>query len=250
MTLLHLSLGADPDDRGYRVYRAGSHRIVVEPSDLTVTAGGVALVDRTLHTSAFSAGATLGTLAIEVRSAGGSAQGVLDEVVGAVADVEPRPPVPASPEVPPDRRLSVCSSPGRCVPEVGVVEQDVTPLGVEGDLAGHPLESERDALGPAEMASREQAEESVRRGGRIEVDGEGNPGPDVQMGSGLVVGVPADARVSRTRVRPGVLVHDAKLLVVEQPGVRTEEPLRHVDQRRVVDPPRSARAEATVAKQT
>jgi len=60
--LLHLSLGADPDDRGYRVYRAGSHRIVVEPSHLTVTAGGVALVDRTLHSSAFSAGATLGTL--------------------------------------------------------------------------------------------------------------------------------------------------------------------------------------------
>src|SRR5664280_853746 len=167
---------------------------------------------------------------------GCSAEGVLHEVIRPVPDVQFVTAVPTAAEVAADGRLAVGGSPGRAMPEVGVVEQDITPLLVDSDLTGNPLEPERDALGTAEMASREQAEESVGRGGRIEVDGEGNPGPDVQMGSGLVVGVPADARVSRTRVRPGVLVHDAKLLVVEQPGVRTEEPLRHVDQRRVVDP--------------
>src|SRR5664280_679614 len=166
---------------------------------------------------------------------GCSAEGVLHEVIRPVPDVQFVTAVPTAAEVAADGRLAVGGSPGRAMPEVGVVEQDITPLLVDSDLTGNPLEPERDALGTAEMASREQAEESVGRGGRIEVDGEGNPGPDVQMGSGLVVGVPADARVSRTKVRPGVLVDHAELLVVEEPGTGAEEPCGQLNEGRVMD---------------
>jgi hypothetical protein len=49
------------------------------------------------------------------------------------------------------------------VPQVGVVEEDIAPLLVQGDLPWDPLEAEGDALDPAEVAAREHAEESVGR---------------------------------------------------------------------------------------
>jgi hypothetical protein len=73
-------------------------------------------------------------------------QGVLHEVVGAVADVQPVAAVPAAAEVSPDGRRTVGRGPGGRVPQVGVVEEDVAPLQVEGDLAGDPFEAERHAL--------------------------------------------------------------------------------------------------------
>src|SRR5665213_2528426 len=74
--------------------------------------------------------------------AGMSAPGVLDEVVGSVADVQSTAAVPAPPQVAADGGLPIVGGSGRRVPEVGTVEENVTPLGVDADLTGHPLESQ------------------------------------------------------------------------------------------------------------
>jgi len=78
------------------------------------------------------------------------------------------------------------------VPQVGVVEEDIALLLVDRHLAGHPLESGRQAGDAAPVAPGQHPEEAVGRRGGIEVDGEGDPGPDVEMGTRLVVGVPTD----------------------------------------------------------
>ena len=67
------------------------------------------------------------------------------------------------------------------------------------------------------------------------MDGEGRPGPDVHVGTGLVIGVPPDPGVPRRRTGSGVLVDHAELLVVEQPGIGAEQASGHFDQYREMD---------------
>jgi len=67
------------------------------------------------------------------------------------------------------------------------------------------------------------------------VHGEGDAGPDGEVWARLVVGVPPDPGVRRARARPGVLVDDAELLVVEQPGIRAQQAPDHLEERRMVD---------------
>ena len=55
------------------------------------------------------------------------------------------------------------------------------------------------------------------------MDGEGGARPDVQVGTGLVIGVPSDPRVGRPRIGPGILVDHTELLVVEEPGLGAED---------------------------
>ena len=57
--------------------------------------------------------------------------------------------MPAAPQVATDGGSALGRGPGGTVPQVGVVEQDVAPLLVEGDLPGHPLEPGRDPVGAA-----------------------------------------------------------------------------------------------------
>ena len=75
----------------------------------------------------------------------------------------------------------------------------------------------------APVAAGDDAEEPVggRRG--VEVDGEGEARPHVEVRAGLPVGVPADARVVRAVAGAGVLVDDAEALVVEQPRVAAQQ---------------------------
>ncbi len=131
--------------------------------------------------------------------------------------------VPAPAHVTPDRRVTLVGRTRGRVPEMRVVEQDVSPVAIERDLARDLLEAERDLRAAPAMAPRNDAEEPVggRRG--VEVDRERDRRPDLQMGPGLEIGVPADARVRRADARPGVLVHDPEALVVEQVRLRPQQ---------------------------
>ena len=55
-----------------------------------------------------------------------------------------------------------------------------------------------------------------------------------RCGTGLAVGVPADPRVARLVAGPGVLVHHAEAVVLEQPGLLAEQAAHDGDERRVV----------------
>src|SRR6478609_10318766 len=92
---------------------------------------------------------------------GGSAAGVLDEVVEAVVRREAGAAVPAAADVATDRALAVVGGARRAVPQVRVVEQHVAALAVEGDLAGHVLEPERHLVGTTAMGAGQHTEEPV-----------------------------------------------------------------------------------------
>ena len=71
--------------------------------------------------------------------------------------------VPAAAHVAADRAVAVVGGAGRAVPQVGVVEQHVAALAVDGHLTGHVLEAERHVVGAAEVRTGEDAEEPVPR---------------------------------------------------------------------------------------
>jgi len=90
-------------------------------------------------------------------------------------------------------------------------------LGVDRHLPRHPFEP-GGIPRSSPVAAGEHPEEPVGRGGRVEVEGEGQPRPHGEVRARLVVGVPADPRVGRSGPGTGVLVDHAEDLVVEQPG--------------------------------
>ena len=136
------------------------------------------------------------------RAAGWSAQGVLDEVVGAVSDGEPGTAVPAAAEVAPDRVRTVGRGPRRRRARGRRDGRGRRPAPGRGRSHRGPVRIRGDAVGPAEVAAGEHPQEAVGRRGGVEVDGEGHGRPDVEVGTGLVVGVPPDAR-SRPDRGPG-----------------------------------------------
>jgi hypothetical protein len=131
--------------------------------------------------------------------------------------------MPTSAEVAADRSVAVIGGSGCSVPQVTVVQEDVASLLVDGDLAGHPFEAWWNPFGTSAMAFWQDSQETVGRRSGIEVDGEGDSWPHVKVGSGLAVGVPADARVRRSRIWAGILIDDAELLIVEEPDVVAEQ---------------------------
>jgi len=89
-------------------------------------------------------------------------QGVLDEVVGAVTQRQAVTTVPTAPKMAPDRRGTVGGGTSRTVPQVGMVEQDVPVLLVDGDLAGYPLETGGNPVGPAGIRWPGRSDRSAR----------------------------------------------------------------------------------------
>jgi hypothetical protein len=67
------------------------------------------------------------------------------------------------------------------------------------------------------------------------MQGEGQSGPHGEVGAGLMIRMPTNPRVGRAWPGPSVLVDDAELFVVEEPGMVTEDAVDHIDQERMVD---------------
>ena len=107
----------------------------------------------------------------------GSASRVLDEVVG--PQLEGSAPAYQLPRT--WRRRASRRWPRRGVPQVAVVEEDVTGLGVEGDLAGHLVEAERhgDRRGGSPPAPRRRSLGDDRP---VDVLVRGRRGPQVGTG--------------------------------------------------------------------
>src|SRR6185369_14536733 len=167
-------------------------------------------------------------------SAGWLAGRVLEELL-AVVGLGTAP--VAAADVPAD--AVVVGRPGRRMPQVAVVQDDVAAFRVDGGLAGDLVEAERhldrsrivgvaagwagvvrdlDVVdvavgrrGRPVVAAGDDAQEPVRRARAVEVEGEGEPWPDVDAGHRLPVGVPADPGVAGLPARPGVLVDDTGL---------------------------------------
>ena len=121
------------------------------------------------------------------------------------------------------RARAVVGGAGRAVPEVGVVEQHVAALAVDGHLAGHLLEAGRHAVGAAEVRAGHDAQEAVRGDVASRWMVNATDGHTVEVRPRLRVGVPADARVAGLLAGAGVLVHDAEAVVLEQPRVGAEQ---------------------------
>ena len=74
-----------------------------------------------------------------------------------------------------------------------MVQQHVTALAVDGHLAGYVLEAEGHVVGAAVVRAGQDAQEPVARRRGVDVDGERDRRPHVEVRTRLVVGVPADA---------------------------------------------------------
>jgi hypothetical protein len=138
--------------------------------------------------------------------------------------------MPTSPKVAADSSVAVIGGSCCSVPQVAMVEEDVASLLIDGDLSRNSFETWWNPFGTCPVASRQDSQEAVGRRGGIEVDGEGDSRPHIEMGSRLAVGVPADARVGRSRIWTGILEDDAELLIVEEPDMVAKEMTVDLDQ--------------------
>jgi hypothetical protein len=80
-----------------------------------------------------------------------------------VPGLQPCAPVPAAAEMAADGRIPVGRAAGGAVPEIGVVEEDVAPLALQGDLTGHPLEGGGQAVHASEVTPGHDPQEPVGR---------------------------------------------------------------------------------------